>query len=83
MTLFPTARECSCGSGLTREAAHDARGIFLAFVCDQCRAERLDGFRPEVLTDPDYECNEDVEADGPAWDDYDEHDYNADYPDDE
>lgn len=47
-------RACPCGSGRAREEVRDAHGIFLAFVCDDCRDERLSGFRSEVLTDADY-----------------------------
>lgn len=41
---------------------HDARGIPLARVCDSCRREKLAGYRPEVLTDPNYACEE-IEGD--------------------
>jgi hypothetical protein len=62
--LCPTARECSCGSGLIREAQYDAQNIFLAYTCDECYAERMDGYRPEILTgytqaDVDEPINED------------------------
>ena len=60
-SMFPTVRPCPCGSGLDSEEAYDARGIYLTRCCDACRKERLAQFRPEVLTDPDYECNEDIE----------------------
>jgi hypothetical protein len=43
--------------------AHDARGIPLARVCGKCRKEKLSGFRPEVLTDPNYQADEDVYGD--------------------
>jgi hypothetical protein len=54
---------CSCGSGLAREEATDARGIFLCYVCTQCRSERLKGYRSDVLTDPDYWHDEPIEED--------------------
>jgi hypothetical protein len=73
MSLFPTARLCSCGSGQYAEPEYDARGIYLTSCCDSCRAERLAGFRPEVLTDANYVCNEDVEPDD-CWDGYGEFD---------
>jgi len=53
--------KCSCGSGEYKEAEHDARGIFLTYVCDKCRTEKLSGFRPDVLTDPDYWHDEPIE----------------------
>ena len=40
---------------------YDARGIELCKVCDVCRAEKLAQFRPEVLTDSQYEADEDIE----------------------
>ncbi len=46
---------CECGSNLLRRPVYDARAIFLTFVCDDCEAEELSKFRPEVLTDPDYD----------------------------
>lgn len=56
-------RLCSCGSGKYPERADDARGIFIANVCDDCRKERLKGYRLEVLEDPNYECDEPIEPD--------------------
>lgn len=54
---------CPCGSGLDSWAEYDARGIYLARVCDRCREERLAIYRPEVLTDPGYEADEPIEED--------------------
>ncbi len=41
----------------------DARGIFLARVCEHCRDEKLRGYRAEVLTNPRYEASEQIEPD--------------------
>lgn len=49
---------CPCGSGWHRQAEYDARGIFLCFVCTKCRSRKLRGYRPEVLTDPNYEADD-------------------------
>jgi len=57
-------RTCLCGSGEIAYWVHDARNIPLVKVCDQCRDEKLSHYRPEVLSDPNYECDEDVEPDG-------------------
>jgi len=54
-------RECSCGSGQTPWAVNDARGIFIAYVCDQCEDDRLKGYRDDVLNDPHYQCDEPIE----------------------
>ena len=56
-------RECPCGSGRNSWWENDARGIPLARVCPKCRAEKLAKFRPEVLTNPSYECDEPIEGD--------------------
>lgn len=54
---------CSCGSGLESEWVSDARNIPLCRVCPSCRDERLSRYRPEVLDDPDYYADEDIEED--------------------
>jgi hypothetical protein len=54
-------RLCPCGSGESSWWAKDARGIEIARVCDVCEAEKLKGYRPEVLTDSQYEADEDIE----------------------
>lgn len=58
-----TVRLCSCGSGEYPEEVYDARGIFVANVCDKCRKERLWGYRPEIFTDSDYWCDEPIDED--------------------
>jgi hypothetical protein len=45
--------------------AYDARGIPLARVCDKCEDAVLAKYRPEVLTDGNYQADEDIEPD--AW----------------
>jgi hypothetical protein len=55
--------QCHCGSGEAAFAEYDARGIFLCYCCDKCREDKLAGYRPEVLTDPDYECDEQIDPD--------------------
>lgn len=55
------SRDCRCGSYLPREPQYDARGIFLCYACPKCKPEKLSGYRPEVLTDPNYEADEDIE----------------------
>ena len=56
-------RECPCGSGEFPELETDARGIYLGYMCDKCRKERLRGYRPDVLTNPNYETDEPIEED--------------------
>ena len=44
-----TLRECPCGSGEFPEAEYDGQGIFLCYVCSECREEKLGRYRPEIL----------------------------------
>ena len=63
--------KCSCGSGEYKEAQYDARGIFLTYTCDVCEKDRLSGFRPEVLSNPNYESDEPIESfDDPSYSPY-------------
>lgn len=42
---------------------YDARGIPLAKVCARCVKRVLAQYRPEVLTDPNYACDEAIDED--------------------
>lgn len=53
--------ECPCGSTEFPEAVHDARGIFVAYVCGKCRARRLSRYRADIFTDPNYWHDEPIE----------------------
>ncbi len=54
-------QQCSCGSGEYPDAQYDARGIFLCYTCPECKKEKLSAFRPDVLTDPNYEHCEPID----------------------
>lgn len=54
-------RPCTCGSGKPRRAKHDGHGIFLCYVCDDCEAERMSMFRPDIMTR--YQADEPIEPD--------------------
>lgn len=56
-------KECFCGSGLERFELTDARGIFCAFVCDSCEAEKRSRYRVEIFESPSYEADEPFEDD--------------------
>jgi hypothetical protein len=56
-------QKCPCGSGEYPEAQYDARGIFLCYTCDQCKDKKLAGYRPDVLTDPNYWHDEPIDED--------------------
>ena len=55
-------RPCTCGSGLDSYWQNDARGIPLCRTCDTCHDEKMKGYRPEVLTDSQYEDDEDIDG---------------------
>jgi len=50
-----------CDSVEGADAHFDARGIFIAYACDSCWQEIRKRYRPEVLEDSDYECDEQIE----------------------
>ena len=54
-------KPCSCGSGKPRRSLHDARGIFCAFVCDDCEPQKRAHFRADIFTNPDYEAEEPID----------------------
>lgn len=54
-------KSCSCGSGEPRRANYDGHGIFLTFTCSKCHAERMKGFRPDIMAK--YEADEPIEED--------------------
>jgi hypothetical protein len=56
-------QRCSCGSDVEPEKIYDARGIYLTRACPRCQPEKLSRFRPEVLTNPRYEADEDIDGD--------------------
>lgn len=62
-TEFRAPQPCSCGSGNVRRAQHDARGIFLTYLCDKCMTQKLSRYRPDVLTNPNYHADEPIEED--------------------
>lgn len=54
---------CNCGSGQFQRPRYDARGIFLTYVCDSCEQEKLKEFKIDVLTNPNYQTDEPIDAD--------------------
>lgn len=52
---------CRCGSGKFPYWERDGYGIPLVKCCDDCRAEKLKGFRPDVKER--YDCDEPIEED--------------------
>lgn len=56
-------RPCPCGSGLPSQWQYDARGIELCRTCDKCHAGKMSHYRRDVLTDPNYWCDEPIESD--------------------
>lgn len=56
-------KRCNCGSGKQAYEVNDARGIFICYACEDCEKEKTKGYRPEVLADPNYECDEPIDED--------------------
>lgn len=54
-------RVCHCGSGERPYWMHDARGIPVANVCNQCYESVKARYRPEIFEDSGYECDERIE----------------------
>lgn len=52
---------CPCGSGLHDEEVYDGYGIYLCRVCDNCKDERLKGYRSDIFEN--YETDEQIEED--------------------
>jgi hypothetical protein len=63
MSLRNDVRPCPCGSGRDSRWQFDARGIELCRTCSKCHRERMARYRPEVLTNANYEADEPIEDD--------------------
>lgn len=58
-----SVRPCPCGSGKGSYWQHDARGIPLFRTCDDCHDTKMEGVRPDVLTDSNYWADEPIDGD--------------------
>ena len=56
---MPRLQKCPCGSGEYPEALHDGYGIFMCYVCSQCKQDKVAGFRPDIFTA--YDADEPIE----------------------
>jgi len=56
-------KPCTCGSGIPRRALHDARGIFVDYVCSSCEHDKRKRYRKEIFIDPNYTAEEQIEPD--------------------
>jgi hypothetical protein len=56
-------RPCPCGSGKLSTWQFDARRIALCRTCDDCHDTRMAMYRPEVLNNPSYWCDEPIDED--------------------
>lgn len=52
------AHLCPCGSEQESWWENDARGIPLARVCETCIDTKLSHFRPDVLTNSQYDADD-------------------------
>lgn len=83
MRHYPT--ECpNCESGLEPYILYDARGIECGWVCDECVEERKREYRPDIFTDSQYPCDEEIEdgtSDDWLMEQYDDASYLDEYDD--
>lgn len=56
-------RTCNCGSGKIKRDLRDARGIFCAYVCDDCEGKRRGQYHDEIFDNPSYEADEPIDED--------------------
>lgn len=53
--------ECTCTARAPCRALYDARGIFVAYVCNFCEEAKKAQYRPDIFTDPTYWTDEPVD----------------------
>ena len=53
---------CRCGSGHFQFPVRDARGIFIDYVCQRCKDDKLSAFNPEIMINPNYDLGDRVAA---------------------
>lgn len=58
-------RLCNCGSGKYPEEIYDGHGIYLCRVCDDCKSQKLKGYRLDIFEN--YETDEQINDETPAW----------------
>jgi hypothetical protein len=64
MSIFcEPVRLCPCGSGLSSWWLYDARGIECGRVCPECEGRKRAQYRPDIFTNPNYDCDEDIDPD--------------------
>jgi hypothetical protein len=56
-------RPCVCGSNKSSWPLHDARGIYVSRVCEDCETKVKDRYRPEIFVDSSYQCDEAIDED--------------------
>lgn len=59
-------KECNCGSHKGRYELRDAAGIFCAYVCEDCEAEKRKTYNPAIFESTRYAASgseEDLEID--------------------
>jgi hypothetical protein len=69
--MFAPIRPCPCGSDEPSWWEHDAQGIPLCRVCDDCREVKLSRYRPEILSGyTQSDVDEPIEPDGGFYDQF-------------
>lgn len=52
--------QCPCGSGLAYQSNYDGHGIPLPRTCEKCHAQKMRGYRADIMDR--YDCDEAIEA---------------------
>lgn len=52
---------CNCNSGLEKYPLHDARGIFVSYVCENCEKDIKEKYRKDIFENPHYQTDEPIE----------------------
>lgn len=63
MNEVPEHLKCKCGSGRERYRLDDARGIFVAYVCEDCEEKVKSRYRKDIFEDSNYWTDEPIEED--------------------
>lgn len=61
--MSSVVKPCPCGSGKESHWQYDAKGIPLCRTCSVCHSRKMAAYRPEVLTNPNYEADEAIDED--------------------
>jgi len=59
--MIQKINSCSCGSDKPAYWINDGYGIPLCKVCENCKSEKLKGYRSDIMDN--YDCDEAIDSD--------------------